>query len=101
MFSTTNNWNDNSILVQECKKARCDWWTHPENKCLKKKPLIRTNMKCMKTQKSYPGEVYPENGGVKCTAAQNKATCDYASCDCIEWYHQVKKIFYYMTFRNH
>ena len=101
VFGTANNWNDNSILVQECKKARCDWWTHFENMCLKKKPLILTNMSCMKTWKSYPGKDYPGNGGVPCTASQNKETCEHTDCDCLEWYHQVKQIFYYiMTLRN-
>ena len=89
VFGTAKNWKENSTLVQECKKASCDWWTHPENKCLTKKPYIKDNMACMKTYKSKPGQVYPGNDGKKCTASQNKETCNYASCDCIEWYHQV------------
>ena len=50
-----------STLVKECNKATCDWWTHPENKCLKKKPLLKNVQKCMKTFASYPGELYPYN----------------------------------------
>ena len=78
-----------STLVKECNKATCDWWTHPENKCLKKKPLLKNVRNCMKSFASYPGELYPYNGGSKCTASQNKETCSEASCNCIEWYHQV------------
>ena len=29
--------DSNSTVVKECKKATCDWWQHPQNKCLKKK----------------------------------------------------------------
>ena len=78
-----------STLLKECKKATCDWWTHPENKCLKKKPLLKNVRNCMKSFASYPGEVYPDNGGSKCTASQNEETCKEANCNCIEWYHQV------------
>ena len=78
-----------STLLKECKKATCDWWTHPENKCLKKKPLLKNVRNCMKSFASYPGEVYPDNGGSKCTASQNEETCKEASCNCMEWYHQV------------
>ena len=78
-----------STLVKECNKATCDWWTHPENKCLKKKPLLKNVEKCMKTWVSYPGELYPYNNGEKCTVSQNKQSCNYPSCNCIEWYQQV------------
>jgi hypothetical protein len=88
VFGTTTK----STLVKECNKATCDWWTHPENKCLKKKPLLKNVRNCMKSFASYPGELYPYNGGSKCTASQNKETCSEASCNCIEWYHQVNMI---------
>ena len=81
-----------STLVKECNKATCDWWTHPENKCLKKKPLLKNVRNCMKTSTACPKDqcgVYPFNGNKKCTASQNKQSCNYASCNCIEWYHQV------------
>ena len=81
-----------STLVKECNKATCDWWTHPENKCLKKKPLLKNIRNCMKTFVSYPASdygYYPYNGNSKCTASQNKETCKEASCNCIEWYQQV------------
>ena len=87
---STKSWQDNSTLVKECVKARCDWWTHPENKCLNKGTKLPDNYNCMKTRKSNPGVLYPGNGGTKCSASQNQETCAYPSCDCIEWYHQVE-----------
>jgi len=85
--------SSNSTLLKECNKATCDWWTHPENKCLKKKPLLKNVQKCMKTWLPSAGlGVYPGNGGQKCTASQNEQSCNDASCNCIEWYHQVNII---------
>ena len=89
IFATDNGWTGTSTLVTECKKARCDWWQHPENSCTSKKPIL-PRLSCMKTHASQPGTLYPGNGGSKCTTAQAKATCDYSSCDCIEWFHQVE-----------
>ena len=88
IFGTDNGWTSTSTLVKECKKARCDWWQHPENGCPKKKPIL-PRLNCMKTWASAPGQTYPGNNGQACTTAQAKQTCDYSSCDCIEWYHQV------------
>ena len=88
IFATDNGWSGTSTLVKECKKARCDWWQHPENSCTSKKPIL-PRLSCMKTHASQPGALYPGNGGSKCSTSQAKATCDYSSCDCIEWFHQV------------
>jgi len=84
--------SSNSTLLKECNKATCDWWTHPENKCLKKKPFLKNVFNCMKTSVFFPGESYPNNAGKECTASQNKETCKEANCNCIEWYQQVNMI---------
>ena len=78
-----------STLVKECNKATCDWWTHPENKCLKKKPLIKFVEKCTKKLSDAPNRIYSQHNGKPCTASENKETCKEASCNCMEWYHQV------------
>ena len=89
IFATDNGWTGTSTLVTECKKARCDWWQHPENSCTSKKPTL-PRLNCMQTWASQPGRQYPGNGGSACTSSEAKSTCDYPSCDCIEWYHQVE-----------
>ena len=88
IFATDNGWSGTSTLVKECKKARCDWWQHPENGCPTKKPIL-PRLNCMKTWASQPGVSYPGNGGSACSTSQARSTCNYSSCDCIEWYHQV------------
>ena len=94
IFATGNGWSGTSTLVKECKKARCDWWQHPENNCTTTTPSL-PRLSCMKSWASQKGTLYPGNGGTACSASQAKATCDYSSCDCIEWYHQVTlKIFH-------
>ena len=88
IFGLDSGWSGTSTLLKECKKARCDYWQHPENACTTKKPIL-PRQNCMKSWTSSPGTSYPGNGGKACTASQAKSTCDYPSCDCIEWYHQV------------
>merc|ERR1719150_2259283 len=92
LYPSVFGFSSNSTLVKECNKATCDWWTHPENKCLKKKPFLKNVKKCMKTSTFFPGESYPNNAGKECTASQNKETCNEPGCNCVEWYQQVNMI---------
>ena len=89
IFGLDEGWSGTSTLLKECKKADCDYWQHPENSCTTKKPILPP-LKCFYSTVSSPGQIYPGNGGYACTAYQKKSTCGDPSCDCIEWYHQVK-----------
>merc|ERR1712038_1515063 len=57
VYPSVFGFSSNSTLVKECNKATCDWWTHPENKCLKKKPFLKNVKKCMKTSTFFQEKV--------------------------------------------
>ena len=63
----------NSTLLKECYKATCVWWQHPENNC--------------------PDKTATDSTAKACTAKWNcTGTCSQASCNCVEWFHQVISI---------
>ena len=69
-FDTQNNdWN-RSTLTQECRKAKCVWWQHPENNCPDKMGEVSTDH-CPSNKDLCPGG------------------CADTNCDCVEWYQQV------------
>ena len=68
------DWNE-STLTKECRKAKCVWWQHPENNCPDQ--LASSDYKQAKcTNKD------------KCVGQ-----CAETSCDCVEWYHQVRSTY--------
>ena len=60
----------NSTLLKECQKVTCNWWQHPENNCPDKTATSSTAKACTVVEKCY-------------------GTCKEASCNCVEWFHQV------------
>merc|ERR1712029_880966 len=68
----------NSTLLKECQKVTCNWWQHPENNCPDKTATSSTAKACTVVE--------------KCAG-----TCKEASCNCVEWFHQVVVISAGMT----
>ena len=69
-FGTSGNDWTSSTLKKECKKAKCEWWQHPENNC--------------------PDKLATQSNPIACTNKdQCQGTCAEPNCDCVEWYHQV------------
>merc|ERR1711944_195496 len=72
-----NEWPDqfgleNSILLDECNKARCNWYQHPSNNC--------------------PDNLSKDQPNTCDNIEDCTGTCLEVQCRCVEWYYQVAMV---------